>query len=96
MENLVTIKTFFEPTDLLIPRSLLESEGIECFAKDEYMTRLHPGTGVVGGIKLQVRESDVNQAVDVLMKGGFLTEEDMKPDGFYEYIGKILEKLRKK
>lgn len=31
MGNLVTIKTFFEPTELLIPRSLLESEGIECF-----------------------------------------------------------------
>ncbi len=96
MENLVTIRTFFEPTDLLVPKSLLESEGIECYAIDEYMSRLYPGTGAVGGIKLQVSEEDVDRAVKILMDGGFLTEEDLKPDGFYEYIGKFLEKFRKK
>ncbi|MDR3061811.1 MAG: DUF2007 domain-containing protein, partial [Dysgonamonadaceae bacterium] len=58
MENLVTVITYYEPTEILIPKSLLESEGIECFVMGELMSRLYP-IGAVGGIKLQVREKDV-------------------------------------
>ncbi|GHS92486.1 hypothetical protein FACS1894203_4980 [Bacteroidia bacterium] len=95
MGNLVTIKTFFEPTELLIPRSLLESEGIECFTMDELTTQVYPVPGF-GGIKLQVKEEDVEKAVKILVDGGFLMEENLKPTGLYEFIGKFLEKFRKK
>jgi hypothetical protein len=95
MENLVTVITLYEPGELPIPKSLLESEGIECFAIDELMSQLYP-TGAVGGIKLQVREKDAERAVKVLIGGGFLKDEDLKPSGLYEFVGKFLEKFKKK
>jgi hypothetical protein len=95
MENLVTVITYSEPTEMLIPKSLLESEGIECFVIDEMMSRLYP-TGAVGGIKLQVREQVAEQAVKILIDGGFLKEEELKPSGLYEFVGRILKKIGKK
>ena len=96
MENLVTVKVFYEPTEVLVPRSLLESEGIECFAKDELVAQVYNVASIVGGVKLQVRESDVERAVQILMEGGFLTEDELEPTGLYKTIGKFLEKFRKK
>ena len=96
MENLVTVQVFYEPTNVLIPRSLLESEGIECFVKDELVAQVYNVASIVGGVKLQVKESDVERAIQILMDGGFLTEEELKPTGLYETIGKILDKFRKK
>jgi hypothetical protein len=80
---------------LLVPRSLLESEGIECFTVDELTTQVYPIAGI-GGVKLQVKEEDVEEAVKILVDGGFLIEEDLKPSGLYESIGKFLEKFKKK
>jgi hypothetical protein len=37
----------------------------------------------------------VEQAVKILMDGGFLKEEDLKPSGLYEFIGKFLKKIEK-
>ena len=96
MENLVTVQIFYEPTDVLIPRSLLESEGIECFVKDELTAQVYNVASIVGGVKLQVKESDVERAVQILMDGGFLTKEELEPTGLYKTIGKILDKFRKK
>ncbi len=72
MEKLVTIITFFYPHETGIPCSLLESEGIGCFVQDELSV---PYTALaVGGIKLQVRESDAHKAIEILKKGGFIRE----------------------
>ena len=96
MENLVTVQVFYEPTNVLIPRSLLESEGIECFVKDELVAQVYNVASIVGGVKLQVREKDVEKAVQILMDGGFLTKEELEPTGMYKVIGEFLDKFRKK
>ena len=96
MGNLVTVKVFYESTEVLVPRSLLESEGIECCAKDELTAQVYNVASVVGGIKLQVKEEDVEKAVQILMDGGFLTKEELEPTGAYKIIGKFLERFRKK
>lgn len=77
MENdhLVTAIRFVYPNELGIPRSLLESEGIECFVRDELTISVDPFySNAIGGIKLQVRESDAQRATDILTKGGFINE----------------------
>ena len=96
MEHLVTIRTFFDTAQMAVPKSLLESEGIECFVRDEYMGQLHPAVNNADGIKLQVKEEDAERAADILMKGGFLTEKDLKPSKLYEAIGRLLGKFRNK
>ena len=76
-ENLVTIITFVYPHELGISRSLLESEEIECFVPDELTTNIQPFlSNAFGGIRLQVRESDVQRATEILINGGFIKRED--------------------
>ena len=67
-ELLVTIATFFNQTEfLLAARARLESANIECFAQDENMLRIAGWhSHILGGIKLQVRESDAPDAMTIL------------------------------
>ena len=75
-ENLVTVVSFVYPHELGIPQSLLESEGIECFVRDEFTVTVHPFySNAIGGIKLQVRENDAQRAMDILIEGGFINQK---------------------
>ncbi len=97
MDTLVTLMSFAEPTEMAVPKSFLESEGIECFIQDELISQIYPwASSALGGIKLQVRESDLPQAVEIMKRGGFLSDEDLQPSGIYQAIGAFLEKIRKK
>ena len=63
--------------DLAVIRGRLESEGIECFAQDELMAQANPlYSNAIGGIKLQVRSSDVERASEILQEGGYLSGTD--------------------
>lgn len=95
MENLITIRTFNSSIDFEMVRSVLESYEIECFAKDEYINRAYLAN-VNGGVKLQVRESDVERAVAILTETGYLKPEDLKPTPVILWIDKILQKFRHK
>ncbi len=94
MENLVTIRSFSIHSDMAVPKTLLESEGIECFVKDEFMS--YPSIDALGGIKLQIKESDLESAIEILKKSGYLKDEDLKPSGLYAKIEKWLSKLKTK
>jgi DNA-directed RNA polymerase subunit RPC12/RpoP len=78
-DQLVTVVSFFYPNEAGVPRSLLESEGIECFIFDENTISVHPFySNAIGGIRLQVRESDAQRAAEILKEGGFINEEGKK------------------
>ena len=66
-DRLVTIATFDSPTEAHILQATLEDEGIQTYLADENIV----GTdwlyaGLVGGVKLQVRQSVAKQALAVL------------------------------
>ena len=66
-ERLVTIAVFHGQTDFLLARTRLQSAGIECFAYDENMLRIGGWhSHVLGGIKLQVCESEAQDALAIL------------------------------
>lgn len=66
-ESLITVATFYNEAEFLLARSRLESADIECFALDENMLRIAGfHSHILGGIKLQVRESDVKDALAIL------------------------------
>ena len=76
MENFITILTVTYPHELAVIRGRLESEGIESFAKDEMTVSVNPFySNAIGGIKLQVRESDLDEAMGILKEGGYLPAE---------------------
>jgi len=66
-ETLITIANFHSEPEFLLARARLESADIECFAQDENILRLAGWhSHILGGIKLQVRESDAEDALAIL------------------------------
>jgi hypothetical protein len=63
--KLITIKESHEVTDLLVLKSRLESEGIQCFLKNEYSTQVmsHMATFTV---ELQVTSPDLEKALKIM------------------------------
>jgi len=72
-ERLVTIARFNNPVEAHLVRTKLESEGIDCAVIDE----IRGSTGwqyaiAIGGVRLQVNESDAQRALEILQ--GFQDE----------------------
>jgi hypothetical protein len=66
-EDLITVAVFHSQPEFLLARTRLESADIECFAYDENMLRIGGWhSHVLGGIKLQVRESEAQDALAIL------------------------------
>ena len=62
-----TIKTYDNTYELSMAKALLESEGIVCSIKDEFTIQVNPlYSNAIGGIKLQVLENQVEQALELL------------------------------
>lgn len=95
MNELVTIRTFSSSTDFGMVKAYLESMGIECFALDEVMNRAYLAN-VNGGVKLQVRKEQVDEAIKLLFDGGYLSEEDFEPNKEFKWIDKFLKFFKRK
>lgn len=66
-DRLVTVAAFSEPIEAHLARSRLECEGLSCSLADEHIVGVYwLSTQAVGGVKLQVRERDREQALRVL------------------------------
>jgi hypothetical protein len=90
MEDLVTVATFTFPHEMLILRAQLESEGIECFTKDELMAQINNfNSQAIGGVKLQIRNVDVEKAMPILIDGGYYKKEDDAPNPFVQKLDKF-------
>ena len=76
MDNFKTILTFTFPQDAYLAKAFLESEGIETFLKDELTVQVHPFySNAIGGVKLQVKESEFENGLVVLKNGGYINSE---------------------
>lgn len=63
--TLITIKESHNLSDLLVPKSMLEAEGITCYLKNENITQImsHMTNFMV---ELQVYSSDLESAKEIL------------------------------
>jgi hypothetical protein len=67
LQQLVTIRQFRDLPEALLAKGSLESSGIECFLADENLVRLDWFiSNFIGGIKLNVRAADVENARKIL------------------------------
>ncbi len=62
--KLVTVAKYFEMSSALAARIKLESQGVGCFIADEQLAASFPFA--LGGIRLQVWESDAEKAEEIL------------------------------
>ena len=79
-EKFITVLTVTFAHEVAIIRGRLEAEGITCFVKDEFTVQVHPFySNAIGGVKLQVRESDYDQTIEILKETGYIKEEELQP-----------------
>ena len=77
----LTVATFWEPIEAHIARLKLESEEIDCMMIDENLVANYWGcASALGGIKLQVRESDFSPANLLLHGNQHLTHPPRQPE----------------
>lgn len=77
--DFITVAVFDYAHELIIIRSRLESEGVECKTVDELTVQVNPlYSQAIGGIKLQVKKSDAIQAIEILKEGGHVTDKDFE------------------
>lgn len=73
----ITIYRFTYQHEALTICSKLEAEGIECVLQDQLTTQVMPlYSNALGGIKLQVKESDAPAAIEILKEAGMSDEPD--------------------
>lgn len=75
--DLATIGTFSQSAEAHVLKTKLESEGIPAFVGDEHTVTMNwLYSNAIGGVRLQVRESDVEKALEILgLKGEELSLE---------------------
>lgn len=95
MDELVTVRTFSSSNDFEMVKSYLESFGIECFGRDEIINRAYLAN-VNGGVKLEVRPEQAEEAVRLLMEGGYLKAEDFEPSAEMKWAEKLLGFFKRK
>lgn len=94
MPTFQTVATFTFPSEMHSARALLETHGIECFAKDELTAQVHNFySQAIGGVKLQVREKDTAQARALLIESGYIKEEKYELSGFWKGVARSTKKI---
>lgn len=64
------------PSELVVAKTKLESEGIECRVLNELTVQSYNFlSNAVGGVKLQVSRTDFDRAYSILLHGGFIKQE---------------------
>jgi hypothetical protein len=81
MINWETLITFTYPHEAHMAKLLLESEGIQTMIQDEKTIQVKNFlSNALGGVKLSVQNEDYVQGIAILKKGGYIREEDYKPE----------------
>ncbi|HZY36914.1 MAG TPA: DUF2007 domain-containing protein [Mucilaginibacter sp.] len=81
MDKWFTVLASSSPQKLWIIRGRLESEGIECFIKDEWNVQSdHLYSNELGTVKLQVLQKDEERVLEILKESGYLKDEPVRRD----------------
>ncbi len=94
MEKLITLTTFEYPHESYIIKSKLESEGIYVFLKDELTIQADNFvSNAIGGVKLQVRENDVDKATEILKLFDVHISQPYEPEKFVLIFDNLTKKI---
>ncbi|MDD5183898.1 MAG: DUF2007 domain-containing protein [Paludibacter sp.] len=95
MNELIVVRSFSSSIDFEMVKSYLESFGIECFGRDEFVNRSYFGN-VNGGVKLEVYKEQAEEAIKLLYEGGYLKAEDFEPSAEMKLTEKVLNFFKRK
>lgn len=71
MDKMVEIARFTYPAEAWTLVAFLESEGINCYIRNELTTQIMAGYADVGGARVEVLESDLPRALELMQEGGY-------------------------
>lgn len=75
-EKMVEIARFVTPEEAYELESLLKSEGINCYIRNEYTTQVM-GLANMGGVRVELLEGEVPHAMEIMEANGYeLPNED--------------------
>ncbi len=95
MSVLIAIATYSNISELSIARGRLEADGIECFVQDELTVQVYNFYNqAVGGVKLQVKQEDVETARRILIESDLLA--DLPPDDYEAKLARKIDRLSAK
>lgn len=81
--ELVTVATFSSAFNAHVYEGRLRAEGIEAYIKDEHTIQVNPFySQALGGIKLQVKDTDIEEAKRILAESGYrwpIPQQPQKP-----------------
>ena len=75
MEKIVEIANFRQTDRAEVLASLLRSEGIDCYVRNEASARTFGGFVDIGA-RVEILESDMPRALEIIEVGGFFAEDD--------------------
>jgi hypothetical protein len=94
MDSYTTLMTFSYPSEAYVLRSLLESEGIICFLKDELNVQMYSlSSNAYGGVKLQVATADLLRAQEILKDNGYSHSKIAEVSSFWKKFDRLTERI---
>ncbi len=87
MDRMVEIARFTYPSEAGPLMALLESEGIECYLRNELTAQIMAGYADVGGARVEILEKDLPRALEIMKEGGYERYEDTLEDERLEQVG---------
>lgn len=94
MVKLIVVAVFQYPHEAFIIKSKLEAHGVEVFLKDELTIQTYDLlSNAVGGIKLQIYESDLEIALPLLKEAGLIFDNEEETLGALNWIDERTNKI---
>jgi len=94
MNNWVTIATFNYAHQAALLKGRIESEGLLCNIKDELIVNTNPlYSNAIGGVKVQVRDCDVQNVIPLLQELGYNVEADASFEKLVTKVVRFTQKI---
>lgn len=87
MDKMVEIARFTFPAEAQTLMAFLESEGIDCYLRNELTTQIMAGYADVGGARLEVLERDLPRALELMREGGYELPVDVDDETINQVEG---------
>jgi hypothetical protein len=94
MNEWVTIATFNYTHQAALLKGRIESDGFLCNIKDELIVNTNPlYSNAIGGVKVQVRDCDVQNVIPLLKELGYNVEADASFEKLVTKVVRFTQKI---